>query len=42
VKTTVLHNDQVLRQARKLALILRILDSQKKEAHRQTIALTAR
>ena len=42
VKTTVLHNDQVLRQARKLALILRILDSQKKEVYRQTIALTAR
>jgi hypothetical protein len=42
VKTTVLHNDQVLRQARKLALILRVLDSQKKEAYRQTIALTAR
>jgi hypothetical protein len=38
----VLHNDQVLRQARKLALVLRILDFQKKEVYRQTIALTAR
>jgi hypothetical protein len=41
VRTTVLREDQVLRRARNLSAVLRIVDSRKKEVYRQTVALTA-